>query len=69
MTTALPEGCWPTMITPYNEEGKIDYPLLKALIGTYMCVFSTIRDVSAQLLAAMLFAQTGALYPPVCYSV
>lgn len=33
MATALPEGCWPTMITPYNAEGQIDYPLLKALIG------------------------------------
>ena len=33
MATALPEGCWPTMITPYNAQGKIDYPVLKALIG------------------------------------
>ncbi len=33
-SVALPEGCWPTMITPYNDEGKIDYHTLKALIGT-----------------------------------
>ena len=31
---ALPEGCWPTMITPFTPEGKIDYPVVEALIGT-----------------------------------
>ena len=46
MATALPEGCWPTMITPYNAEGQIDYPLLKALIGTPRPVCSPLRDSS-----------------------
>eukprot|EP01047_Picozoa_sp_COSAG01_P095467 COSAG01_NODE_26162_length_722_cov_0.916533_1_plen_37_part_00 len=32
-TTVLPEGCWPTMITPFNASGGIDYPVLAALIG------------------------------------
>jgi dihydrodipicolinate synthase/N-acetylneuraminate lyase len=36
MATALPEGCWPTMITPYNADGAIDYPVLDALIGVLL---------------------------------
>ena len=33
MPEALPEGCWPTMITPFTSAGAIDYAVLEALIG------------------------------------
>ena len=37
MTTALPEGCWPIMITPYDAAGEIDCPVLGSLIGALRC--------------------------------
>ncbi len=36
MKTLLPDGIWPTMITPFTEEGKIDYPSLKKLVNWYI---------------------------------
>ncbi len=35
MTTSIKRGVWPTMITPFREDGRIDYPALDALIEWY----------------------------------
>ncbi|MEI6386143.1 MAG: dihydrodipicolinate synthase family protein [Spirochaetota bacterium] len=34
--TSIPDGAWPTMITPYGEDGRIDYATLEALIEWYI---------------------------------
>lgn len=36
MKTNLPDGIWPTMITPFTEEGKIDYDSLRQLVDWYI---------------------------------
>ena len=36
MPKALPQGCWPTMVTPYNSAGEVDYPVLAALVEWYI---------------------------------
>lgn len=36
MAKALPRGCFPTMITPFLDDGSIDYPTLDALIEWYI---------------------------------
>lgn len=33
---ALPEGSFPTMITPFQDDGSIDYPCLRGLIEWYI---------------------------------
>ena len=32
----IPDGVWPTMITPYTEDNKIDYNCLEELIEWYV---------------------------------
>ena len=32
----IPEGLWPVMLTPFTEEGKVDYDGLRALTGWYL---------------------------------
>ncbi len=36
MKTLLPDGIWPTMITPFTEDGTIDYPSLEKLVNWYI---------------------------------
>lgn len=33
---AIAKGVWPTMITPYTEEGKIDYAMVENLVEWYI---------------------------------
>jgi 4-hydroxy-tetrahydrodipicolinate synthase len=35
-TTSIPDGAWPTMITPYLEGGGIDYGALESLVEWYL---------------------------------
>ena len=34
--TAIPDGVWPTMITPFQADGTIDYPVLERLVEWYL---------------------------------
>jgi 4-hydroxy-tetrahydrodipicolinate synthase len=34
--TAIPDGVWPTMITPFREDGAIDFPALERLVEWYL---------------------------------
>lgn len=36
MNQAIPDGVWPTMITPYTEDGKIDYASLERAVDWYI---------------------------------
>jgi 4-hydroxy-tetrahydrodipicolinate synthase len=36
MRDKFPEGVWPTMITPFNENNKIDFPTLQIMIDWYI---------------------------------
>jgi 4-hydroxy-tetrahydrodipicolinate synthase len=36
VTTTIASGIWPTMITPYTTDNKIDYPALEQLIEWYV---------------------------------
>lgn len=33
---SLPDGIWPVMLTPFHEDGSIDYPALEQLIEWYL---------------------------------
>ena len=35
MLKTIPDGVYPTMVTPYTEDNKIDYVALKQLIDWY----------------------------------
>jgi hypothetical protein len=32
----FPNGVWPTMITPFTADNKIDYPAMEKMIDWYM---------------------------------
>jgi 4-hydroxy-tetrahydrodipicolinate synthase len=34
--TAIPDGVWPTMITPFREDGAVDYAALEPLVEWYL---------------------------------
>ena len=36
MSMLLPDGIWPTMITPFHDDGTIDFPSLKRLVDWYI---------------------------------
>ena len=36
MAKSLPSGCFPTMITPFNADGSIDYPTLSGMVEWYI---------------------------------
>lgn len=36
MKTTIPDGVWPTMITPFTEDGKIDFDALAHLVEWYI---------------------------------
>jgi hypothetical protein len=42
-TMSFPRGCFPTMITPFLEDGSIDYPTTARLVNwCELCEFVTI---------------------------
>jgi hypothetical protein len=43
MAKSLPKGCFPTMITPFLEDGAIDYATLDCLFSHPRCLRSTRR--------------------------
>ena len=36
MRTTIPGGVWPTMITPFTDEGKIDFPSVETVVNWYI---------------------------------
>ena len=32
----FPSGVWPVMLTPFDKDGAVDYPGLKALVDWYI---------------------------------
>gem|GEM_PF-3594804 len=36
MNARIPNGVWPTMITPFDEDEQIDYAALQQLIEWYI---------------------------------
>eukprot|EP00117_Sycon_ciliatum_P008555 scpid27026/ scgid11201/ Dihydrodipicolinate synthase len=54
--TGLPRGAWPTMITPFHEDGSIDYQSLQSLVDWFIdngvaglftvCLSSEMYDLS-----------------------
>jgi len=49
----MPDGCFPTMITPFDEAGNVDMPLLEALTEWYLA--SDVAGLFAVCLSSEMF--------------
>ncbi len=36
MSSYFPDGIWPTMVTPFDDSGEIDYPALDSMVDWYI---------------------------------